>query len=151
MNIQKERLVCTAARGPVYVSTIILYSLAYDAADVTDNDNLATALSFQIQISIALIDMVRKPAIDPIVLAKRWGIAHEKAQNPIQDTSQRGIRTMLHLSLLRQFKTNDRNLYYHHLANLVFSGRMFPVQCPEGATDVHKFMPQTLDGLDLSL
>ena len=40
------------ARGPVFVSAVVLYSLAYDAADVMDNDNLATALEAQIQISI---------------------------------------------------------------------------------------------------
>ena len=60
----------TVARGPVYVSTAISYLLAYDATDVMDNDNLATALSAQIQISIALIDAVRKPSAEPIVFAK---------------------------------------------------------------------------------
>ena len=34
----------TAERGPVYVGAVISYSLAYDEADVMDNDNLATAL-----------------------------------------------------------------------------------------------------------
>ena len=53
----------TAARGPGYVSAIFSYSLAFDAADVMDNDNLATALSAKIQISIVLIGT--------IVLAKR--------------------------------------------------------------------------------
>ena len=57
----------TAARGPVFVSTVVSYSLAYDAADVIDNDNLATALEAQIQITIALIGTIRKPSTDPIV------------------------------------------------------------------------------------
>ena len=48
------------AREPVYVRTVILYSLTYDATDVTDNDNLVTALSAQIQISIVLIGMVNR-------------------------------------------------------------------------------------------
>ena len=60
----------TAAKGPVFVSTVV-YSLAYDATDIMDNDNLATVQEAQIQISIALIDTVRKLSIDPIVLAKR--------------------------------------------------------------------------------
>ena len=30
----------TAARGPVFVSTVVTYSLASDATDVMDNDNL---------------------------------------------------------------------------------------------------------------
>ena len=45
----------TVARGPVLVSTVVSYSLAYDDTNVMDNDNLATALSAQIQISIMLI------------------------------------------------------------------------------------------------
>ena len=69
----------TAARKPVFVSAVISYSWAYDAAYDLDNDNLATALESQIQLSIVLIDLVRKPSIKPIVLAKRWGITPEKA------------------------------------------------------------------------
>ena len=43
------------ARGLVFFITIISYSWAYDAIDVMDDDNLVTALTAQIQISIALI------------------------------------------------------------------------------------------------
>ena len=50
---------------------------------------------------------------------------------------------MLHSSLLKQFRTNDRNLHYLCMAHSVFSIQCLPVQCPEGATDVHKYMPQT--------
>ena len=56
----------TVARGPVFVSAVVSYSLAYNAG----NDNLAAALESQIQISIALRGTVRKPSIDPIVLEK---------------------------------------------------------------------------------
>ena len=76
----------TAASRPVFVSAVVSYSLAY-AADVMDNDNLATALEAQIQISIALMGTVRKPSIDPIVLVKIWGITLEKAQKTIQVTT----------------------------------------------------------------
>ena len=115
----------TAARGQVFVSAVVSYSLAYDAADVMDNDNLATALEAQIQISIVLIGAVRKPSIDPIVLAKRWHITPEKAQKTIHATAQRGIRTMLHPLLSRQFRMNDQNLRYHCLAHPIFSDMMF--------------------------
>ena len=104
----------TVARGPIFVSAVVSYLLAYDAADVMDNDNLATALEAQIQISIVLIGMVRKPSIDLIVLAKRWGITPEKAQ-----------KTMFNPSLSRRFRTNDRNPCYHHLAHPIFSDMMF--------------------------
>ena len=83
------------------VSVAILYSLACNAADVMNNDNLVSALESQVQISIALIDMVRKPSLEPIVFAKRWGITPEKAQKTIQATTLRGIKTMLHLLLSR--------------------------------------------------
>ena len=57
------------ARGPVYVRTVISYSLAYDVTDVMDNDSLATVLTAQIQTNIAMIEKVRKPSVEPIVLA----------------------------------------------------------------------------------
>ena len=100
-------------------------SLAYDTTDVTDNDNLATALSAQILISIVLISTFRKMAIEPIVLAKRWGITPVKDQKNIQATTQRGIRSMLHPLLLGPFRRNDRNPCYHHLAHPVFSDILF--------------------------
>ena len=100
----------TATRGPVLVSAVISYSLAYDAIDVIDNDNLATAMSVNICISIALIGMVRKLSVVPIVLERRWSITPEKAQKTIQATMQRRNRTMLHPLLVRWWRTNDRNL-----------------------------------------
>ena len=47
------------------------HQYSYDAADVMDNDNFVTTLLAQIQISIALIGTIRKPLIEPIVIAKR--------------------------------------------------------------------------------
>ena len=93
----------TAARGPVFASAVVSYSLAYDAADFVDNDNLATELEAQIQNSIALIGTIRKPSIDLIVFAKRWGFIPVKAQKNIQVTTQRGIMTMLHTLLSSRF------------------------------------------------
>ena len=69
-----------ASKGPVIVSAVVSYSLAHDATDVLDNDNLATALEYQIQISIAMIGMVRTSSIEPNVIAKRWGITPEEAK-----------------------------------------------------------------------
>ena len=51
----------TAARGQVYVSTVVSYLLAYNAVDVMENYKPLTALSAQVQISISLIGTVRKP------------------------------------------------------------------------------------------
>ena len=112
-------------RGPVFVSAVASYSLAYDAADVVFNDNFVTALKVQIQNSIMLIGTVRKLSIDPRFLAKRWDITPEKAQKTIQAITQRGIRTIRHPSLSRWIRTNDRNLHYSCLAHLIFSDKMF--------------------------
>ena len=68
----------TAARGPAFVSAVISYSMAYEATDAMDNDNLASSLEAQIQISIVLIGTVRTPSKDTIVLAKTWGITQRK-------------------------------------------------------------------------
>ena len=76
----------TAANGPVLVSTVISYSLVFDATDIMDNYRLATTLESQIQISIVLISMVRIPSVESIVLTKRCGITPEKAQTTIQAT-----------------------------------------------------------------
>ena len=52
------------------MSKFILYSLTYNAIDVMDDNYLAIALSVQIQVSMVLIDTVRKQSVDPSVLAK---------------------------------------------------------------------------------
>ena len=62
-----------------------------------DNDNLVTALSAQTHISLKLIGAVRKPSVEMIFLAKRWGITLEKAQMTIQATIKRDTWTMFHL------------------------------------------------------
>ena len=67
-----------AAKESLFVSTVVSYSLVYDATDVVDSDNFVTALEAQIQISIALIGMDKKPSIDPIVLVKRRCITLRK-------------------------------------------------------------------------
>ena len=58
----------TTERGLASVNAFILHSLAYDAIDVMDNDNLATTVSAQIQVSIVLIGIVRKLSLEPIIL-----------------------------------------------------------------------------------
>ena len=43
-----------------------------------------------------------------------------------------------------------RNLHYHHLAHPACPDMKFASTVLRMATDVHKYMPQTLDGLELS-
>ena len=68
---QKQIIVpVKGARGLVFISTVILYSLSHDAIGVMDDENFATGLTAQVQISIALMGTVRTLPIEPIELAK---------------------------------------------------------------------------------
>ena len=40
-------------------------------------------------------------------LARRWGISIPQAQQTLKSTTQRGVRTVLHPTLSRRFRTND--------------------------------------------
>ena len=63
-------ILVTVAMGVALFSAVILYSQSYDATDVMDDNNLSTALSYTDLDQIELIHNVRKPSIEPIVLAK---------------------------------------------------------------------------------
>ena len=55
------------------------------------------------------------PQLTPQVLASNWGIDVRTAARTVQATTQRGIRTVLHPTLSRRFRTNDRQLQYRRL------------------------------------
>ena len=63
----------------------------------------------------------RRKAIDPVTLSKKWGIGLEVAKQTVKVTTQRGIRTVLHPSLSRRFRTNDRALRYRRLQHDMFT------------------------------
>ena len=90
-----------------------------------NDENLATTLSTQIHISIALIGMTRRISEEPIILVKTCDIPPEKAQKTVKAITQRGIRTLLYPSLLRWFRVSDKNLCCHHLAHPVFLDMLF--------------------------
>jgi hypothetical protein len=52
---------------------------------------------------------------DPDMLARNWGIDRATARRTVNATTQRGIRTLLHPTLSRRFRTNDRQLRYRRL------------------------------------
>ena len=64
---------------------------------------------------------IRKPCIQAAKLAKNWGIGLETATRTVEATTQRGLRTVLHNTLSRRFRTNDRQLRYRRLTNEVFT------------------------------
>ena len=71
--------------------------------------------------TIALITSgIRKPCIQATQLAKNWGIGLETATRTVKATRQRGLWTVLHNTLFRRFRTNDRQLRYRRLMHEVF-------------------------------
>ena len=111
----------TAARGQMVINAVAT-SLQIDAADFTDDDNFAVALESTSCVPSKLSKIVSKsrPKVDHVTLARKWGISPEKAKRTVQRTTQRGMRTVLHPSLSRRFRTNDRALRYRRLPHPVF-------------------------------
>jgi hypothetical protein len=98
-------------------------SLHYDAADITDNDNIGAALAATRQVTLVLTNLTpetydichaqmgtRQGAVDYVTLAHSWQIPLHKAKNMVQQTMKRGVRTVLYLNLSRHFCTNHRML-----------------------------------------
>ena len=52
-------------------------------------------------------------AVGHKTLAKCWGISLRTAERTLQSTTHRGIRTILHPTLSRRFRTNGCQLQYH--------------------------------------
>ena len=52
----------------------------------------------------------RQPNIQASQLARSWGIGLETAARTIEAMTQKGLRTVLHNTLSRRFRTNDRQL-----------------------------------------
>ena len=63
----------------------------------------------------ALRPMSAGKQFDPTLLASNWGIDLQTARRTLGVTTQRGIRTVLHPTLSRRFRTNDRQLRYRRL------------------------------------
>ena len=63
----------------------------------------------------------RGHAISPRTLAKHWGIGIARAKQTLDATTQKGVRTLLHPTLSRRFRTNDRQLRYRRLSHDMFT------------------------------
>ena len=58
---------------------------------------------------------LRSEGIDAETLARNWGIGLGTAKKTLRVTTQRGIRTLVHPTLSRRFRTNDRQLRYRRM------------------------------------
>ena len=59
--------------------------------------------------------------VGPCTLAKNWGIGLDAARRTVEATTQKGVRTILHPTLSRHFRTNDRQLQYRRLSHDMFT------------------------------
>ena len=63
-------------------------------------------------------------AIFSDTLAEKWLVLPKVARHTLEQTTQRGVRTISNPSLSRQFRTNDRQLQYKRLRHEVFTDTM---------------------------
>ena len=63
--------------------------------------------------------------LTPQVLVTNWGIDVKTAARTVKATTQRGIRTVLHPTLSRHFRTNDWQLRYRRLPIDCFTDTLF--------------------------
>ncbi len=119
-----------AMRGPNLILNE-LHSLTTDLADLMHDCNFHQVLTAHVIVSsvdssLSGHERLRKVApIDFMTLAGRWMIALDGAEETVQRTTQRGIRTCLNPTLTRQFPTNDRMLCYTRLPHTTFTDTMF--------------------------
>jgi hypothetical protein len=81
----------------------------------------ATQVDPAIDRGLSTVSMTSQPRLEPQILSRRWGIGLNQAKQTILKTTQRGIRSVLHPTLSRRFRTNDRMLRYRRLPMEIFS------------------------------
>jgi hypothetical protein len=89
-----------------------------DLSAVLDDRTLLEELDdnkLNLNVSLVKSEMRDKGGIYAASLAKNWGIGIEAAKRTRLVTTQRGIRRMVHPSLTKRYKTNDRQLRYRRL------------------------------------
>jgi hypothetical protein len=66
----------------------------------------------------------RRKAVGPKIIAKNWNIGLAAAERTHKATSQNALRTVLHPTLSRRFRTNDRQLRYRRIPHEMFTDTM---------------------------
>jgi hypothetical protein len=99
-----------------------------DLSAVLDDGTLLAILdetSSNLNVSMVKSEMRDKSGIDAATLANNWGIRIEAAKRTRLVTTQRGIRRMIHPSLTKRYKTNDRQLRYRRLPVTMYTDTMY--------------------------
>jgi hypothetical protein len=99
-----------------------------DLSAVLDDGTLLAELdenNLNLNVSMVKSEMRDKGGIDAATLVKNWGIGIEAAKRTRLVTTQRGIRRMVHPSLTKRYKTNDRQLRYRRLPVTMYTDTMY--------------------------
>jgi hypothetical protein len=78
-----------------------------------------------LNVSLVKSEMRDNAGVDAATLAMNWGIGIESAKTTRLVTTQRGIRRMIHPSLKKRYKTNDRQLRYCRLPVTMFTDTIY--------------------------
>jgi hypothetical protein len=95
---------------------------------VLDDGTLLAELddnNLNLNVPLVKSEMRDKGGIDAETLAKNWGIGIEAAKSKRLVTTQRGIRRMVHPSLTKRYKTNDKQLRYRRLPVTMYTNTMY--------------------------
>ena len=117
-------------------------SLTMPSADITGDSNFGTILESKVCVSASNTSInqsskleasmtKRQPGktiltsqrkmVDAPTLAKRLNIPIDRAKNTVLVTTQRGVRHVTNLSIMRIFPTNDRMMRYNRLPHPMFT------------------------------
>jgi hypothetical protein len=99
-------------------------SPAFDDGTLLDElDNVTTTT--YLNVYLVKSEMRDKAGVDGATLAHNWGIGIEAAKRTRLVTNQRGIRIIIHPSLTKRYKTNDRQLRNRRLPVTMFTDTMY--------------------------
>jgi hypothetical protein len=99
-----------------------------DLSAVIDEGALLAELddnNLNLNVSLVKYEIRDKGGIDAATLAKNWGIGIEAAKRTHIVTTKRGIRRMVHQSLTKRYKTNDRQLRYRCLSVTMYTDTIY--------------------------
>jgi len=72
-------------------------------------------------LAIAEMSTAEAPKLDPAALSKQWGISIEQAKETVEHATQRGLQSVLHPTLSRRFRSNDRQLRCRRTPETLFT------------------------------
>jgi hypothetical protein len=126
----KRRHVCSLRQKEADIN--LLYSdtstKLQDLSPVLDDGTLLAESddnNLNLNISFVKSEMRDKAGVDAATLANNLGIGIEAAKRTRLVTTKRGIRRMIHPSLTKRYKTNDRQLRYSRLLVTMYTDTMY--------------------------